>query len=269
MRSALLMLACALALVGCAGHAEPPPAAPRSATVIWAVGDGGVDARASRQVARLVASDGAAHVLYLGDVYEGGTAAEFRRFRRIFAASVDRMWPTPGNHEWPRRASGYDPFWKLPHRYARSAGGWKLVSANSQTPDSRAQLRWLRRQTAGGGDCRIAFWHRPRFNAGEHRDEQRDVARMWDAVAGRAAIVLSGHDHDMQRFKPVSGTTQYVSGAGGKNHYRVRGGDRRLAFSDSTASGALRIELRPGSADLRFVSTSGTVLDHSTVACRG
>ena len=270
-------LACALMLAwvaaGCGGDALPP--ARDGSVVIWAVGDGGVDNDASRAVAGLIERDDPSRVLYLGDVYETGSPEEFATFADVFGPLVKRTWPTPGNHEWPAHADGYDPFWRktlgreLPHAYSRTVAGWKLISANSQTPDDPAQLRWLRDQTAGGGTCRIAFWHRPRFNAGEHRDEQRDVAAMWNAVKGRAAILLSGHDHDMQRFRPIDGTVQYVSGAGGKSHYAVDRSDPRLAFSDSRADGALRIALRPGSADLRFVSTAGDVLDRSTVRCRG
>ena len=73
----------------------------------------------------------------------------------------------------------------------------------------------------------------------------------------------------MQRFKPVKGTVEYVSGAGGKSHYKVDDADPRLAFSDDQSYGALRIALTPGKAELRFVATDGTVLDRSTVTCEG
>jgi len=265
-RPANMILACLAAIVvaGCGGGGS-------AGVVIWAVGDGGSSEESSLRVADLIAADRPAHVIYLGDVYETGTAAEFDTFDEAYGSLVERMWPTPGNHDWPDHEAGYDPFWRdalgesLPYHYERRAGGWELLSANSETP----QLRWLRSQTAGGGNCRIVFWHRPRFNAGRHRDEERDVARMWDAVAGHAAIVLSGHDHDLQRFKPVDGTAQHIAGAGGRGHYDVDETDPRLAFSDDSANGALRITLTPGRADLRFIATDGTVLDTSSVPCQG
>ncbi len=80
--------------------------------------------------------------------------------------------------------------------------------------------------------------------------------------------MLAGHDHNMQRFEPVSGTTEYVAGAGGKTHYPVQADDPRLAFSDDEADGALRIALSPGRAELRFVTADGEVIDRSTVTCR-
>ena len=272
---ALLILACAAALGGC-GDATRVPPDPPGATIVWAVGDGGSSGDAARRVAALIAHDDPDHVIYLGDVYDNGTRAEFEsNFAAVYGVLVDRMWPTPGNHEWPNHAEGYAPFWRevlgerLPYHYAREAGGWQVLSANSETPDDAEQLAWLRRRAAAGGDCRIAFWHRPRVNAGVHRDEAEDVAALWDAVAGRAAIVLSGHDHNLQRFEPVDGTVQYISGAGGRSRYGVDGEDPRLAFSDDGTEGALRIALAPGRAELRFVAADGTVLDRSSVTCEG
>ena len=115
------------------------------------------------------------------------------------------------------------------------------------------------------GTCRLAFWHHPRLNAGKHHDEP-GVAPLWDALRGHATIVVAGHDHNMQRFRPVDGIAQYVSGAGGHGRYRLRD-DRRLAFGNDRDYGALRIELSPGRARLVFVSAAGKILDVSTVRC--
>ena len=109
--------------------------------------------------------------------------------------------------------------------------------------------------------------HRPRFNAGVHEEEERDVNPLWRALRGRAAILLSGHDHDLQRFRRVSGTVQLVIGAGGRERYDVDEGDRRLAFSDDSRDGALRMRLNPGVARLSIVAADGDVLDRSTVRC--
>jgi hypothetical protein len=269
-------LACALVLygaaAGCGATRDAPSPVRSGSVVIWAVGDGGVDNAASRAVVRLIEHDRPARVIYLGDVYEAGTAREFAAFGQIWRPLLKRAWPVPGNHDWPNHRRGYDRFWASVHdraqpaAYTRRVVGWTLIAANSEDLGA-AQRRRLRRQAAGGGNCRIAFWHRPRFNAGEHRDEQGDVDDLWRAIRGRAAILLSGHDHNMQRFKPVGGTVQYVSGAGGKSHYAVDNSDPRLAFSDSRSNGALRLALSRHKAQLRFVSTRGTVLDTSTVTC--
>jgi hypothetical protein len=254
------------------GH-DGPAAAPRSGTIVWAVGDGANGSDEARGVADLIAQDRPRRVLYLGDVYERGTARDFRRrFVTVYGRLARRMAPTPGNHDWPQHAVGYDPYWRkvkgrrLPHHYAFSLGGWRIISLNSETPDDAAQLAYLRRQLKGRR-CVLAFMHRPRFNAGEHRSEQLDVDAIWQELRGRATLLLAGHDHDLQRFKPVDGTTQLVIGAGGRQRYAVDGSDSRLAFSNDSADGALRMQLRPGLARLRIVRADGRVLDRSTVRC--
>src|SRR5918994_6373191 len=161
-----LPLLCALAAGACGDEAPVAPKDPAGATIVWAVGDGGSSGEAATRVASLIAHDDPDRVIYLGDVYDNGTRAEFEtNFAAIYGDLVERMWPTPGNHEWDNRAEGYAPFWRevlgkrLPYHYAREAGGWEVLSVNSETPDDPEQLAWLRRRTAGGGDCRIAFWH--------------------------------------------------------------------------------------------------------------
>jgi hypothetical protein len=258
---------------GCGG--DDTQAASRAGAVVWAVGDGGNGSDEARQVARLIRADRPRRVLYLGDVYETGTAADFReRFASVYGRLVRRMDPTPGNHEWPQHAVGYDPYWRkvkgrrLPYHYAFSVGGWRIVSVNSQTPRDAKQLAFLRRELAGvKRGCAIVFMHRPRFNAGAHRSEERDVDPLWQVLQGRAAILLSGHDHDLQRFRPVGGTTQYVIGAGGRKRYDVDEHDPRLAFSRDSTDGALRLRLKPRIARLSIVAANGHVIDRSTVRC--
>ena len=288
----LALLALVMALAGCGG--ESPPAAPladvaqaRSPApplrlsgaeprVVWAIGDGGTGDRRARSVVERAIRGGADRILYLGDVYERGTAAEFaRNFAPVFRGVLRRTAPTPGNHEWGNRRTGYGPFWRrvrgrrVPAWYAFTVAGWRILSLNSEAGHGRGsdQLQWLERElTRPDGTCRIAFWHRPRLSAGKHGD-QRDVAPLWDALRGRARLVLGGHDHNLQRMRPVDGIVQLVSGAGGRERYQVDEDDPRLAFSDDRSFGGLRMVLRPGRADLAFVEAGGRVLDRSAVAC--
>ena len=92
---------------------------------------------------------------------------------------------------------------------------------------------------------------------------------------GGADIVLSGHDHNYERFAPVSaageqatdGAVQFVVGTGGKS---LRGAGKRAAESEiflSSIDGALELTLYPDRADFRFVSTSDETLDPGSVVC--
>jgi Calcineurin-like phosphoesterase len=249
----------------------------RKHVVAWAVGDGPDGGRDAIAVARLITRANPDRVLYLGDVYEHGTMTEFlHNFDPAYGSIAARTAPTPGNHDWPFHLIGYDPYWQKKHGekvlsyYSFRTGGWQVVSLNSEIDHKAgsAQLTWLRSKVSGKGTCRIAFWHRPRYSAGTVHGDQRDVQPFWDALAGHATIVLTGHEHDMQRFKPRQGITELVSGAGGHRLYPLTRGRRDLAFGNARTFGALRLELTPGVARYRFVTAAGVTLDSGKVLCK-
>jgi hypothetical protein len=253
------------------------PSLDTRSSVVWAVGDAADGSPTSQKVASMVRSRRIDLLLYLGDVYESGTALEYdRNYRPIYGGLGSITAPTIGNHEWPNIATGYVPFWTAvrgtppPLWYAFAASGWQLISLNSNLPTSGDQEDWVHsliQNTPDYGTCRIAFMHHPRYSAGPHGDLTA-LQGIFDELTGHATIALSGHDHDMQRVLPIEGITQYVDGAGGAELYPVNRDDPRLAFFDDTDHGALRIALRPDRSTLTFVDQDGAPLDRSTVACR-
>ncbi len=261
--------------------ARPPagawvPDVRRATATVWAVGDGADGSAGARRLARRIARGPVDRFLYLGDVYghRDGSRESFRRsYEPVYGRLKRRTAPTIGNHEVQRRREGYDAYWRRVHGrlppdyYAFRAAGWQILSLSTETrhgPRS-PQVRWLRGQLRGAGTCRLAFWHRPRWSAGRHGDNA-DVAPLWNALRGRATIVVSGHDHDSQRLRPVGGLTQFVAGAGGREPYRVRR-SRRLPFGNDRRLAALRLRLRAGEARYAFVTADGSVLDSGRIAC--
>ena len=258
------------------GAGRAPAAAPAARAIVWAVGDGADGGAAGRSVAARIAAGRVDKVLYLGDVYEAGTAGDFRKnYATTYGRLAAKTAPTPGNHDWPNHETGYDPYWRralhrtLPDWYTFRAGGWQILSLNSEAPHERGspQERWLRARVRRRGTCRIAFWHRPRYSASTKHGDQADMAPLWNDLRGRASIVLGGHDHDMQRLKPIDGIAEFVSGAGGNERYPLRSSDGRLAFGNDSAYGALRLDLRPGVARYAFITAAGRVLDRGSVRC--
>lgn len=274
MRALALAIAIALSAAGL-GQGTPAQRADPDRAVVWAVGDAGWQSPATRRLAATVRRDSPDRLLYLGDVYELGTAEDFQR-------NYDPLWgplapitdPTPGNHDWGNRFSGYYPYWRArrgrrqPPWSRVELAGWEILDLNSQAAHDPGspQLSWLTRALRGPGECRIAFWHRPRFSAGVHGD-QPDTAPLYRALAGRARVVIGGHDHNLQRMRRRGGIRQYVAGAGGRNRYRIDRGDPGLAWGRDDTEGALRIVLRPGRALLEFRDADGRVLDRSHASC--
>jgi hypothetical protein len=240
---------------------------------LWAVGD--ANPPASKRVARLIRRGDPDRILYLGDVYPTGTRADFTRWAKPFGGLVRKMAPTPGNHEWANAQEGYEPFWREvtgeapPSYYSFRAGGWEILSVNNEDPDWRPAEKWLEEQVRPGGNCRIAFWHRPRYTAGKHEGgELPQVAEFWEAVEGRARLIVNGHDHNSQRLREREGIVELIAGAGGRRLYNVDERNRRLAFSNDKDYAALRLDLRPGRASWRFVAVGGDVLDKGSLRCR-
>ena len=280
-----------------AGEADRPFVAdlPPDHARLWAVGDSADGSRRARRLAGAIPDAGDLEAfLYLGDVYSDGSARDFlRNYEPLYGRLKEVTAPTPGNHEWDNRALGYVPYWSrvrgvpAPAWYAFRAAGWLVLSLNSEVPcqPGSAQHDWLSERLRVCDEPCLAFWHRPRFSAGKHGDNP-DVAPLWDAVRRRASLVLSAHDHNLQRLKPIEGTVQIVAGAGGRSRYELTRSwrrflpwprprplarahrtfeDPRLAFGNDTDDGVLRLDLRPGRIDLAFVATDGRVLDEASV----
>src|ERR687894_2748550 len=124
------------------------PQAQEPATV-WAVGDGADGSAIARRLARRIERSRPEAFLYLGDVYPGGTWADYQRnWRPVYGRLDPITWPTPGNHEWWAREQGYYAYWRK-HRKAKpwqrfSVAGWEILSLNSETDHGPGspQLRW-------------------------------------------------------------------------------------------------------------------------------
>jgi acid phosphatase type 7 len=245
---------------------------PGRRAVLWVVGDAD-DSREAGALAETIARGAPDRLLYLGDVYEWGSPAQFERWNAIWGRFAAITAPTVGNHDWAESGDGYDPYWHgvtgelPPSYYTFRAGGWEVVAVNSETGDE-GQEHWLRDHLrAAAGDCRVVFWHRPRWSAGPRGDQGGSVTELWDSLPGHARLLLSGHEHNLQRLRPVDGVTQLVVGAGGHGHQPVDRSDPRLVWADDRHAGALRLVLEPGRARWSFVAAGGRVLDAGATRC--
>jgi len=270
----LAAVAAALAVAAAASAQDGAPAPPERA-VVWAAGDVATPGVRADRVAALVRRGEPDRFLYLGDVYETGTFEEFRRwYHTRFGRLASITDPTIGNHEWDNRFKGYYRYWygrkgrRLPPWFKTEIAGWEIISLNSQAPhgSQSAQVSWLRSALEAPGDCRIAFWHRPRYSDGAYGGAP-DLNPLWNALSGHARIVLSGHDHNLQRHERQRGLVQYVVGAGGRGRYKLHPGPSTMVWGTDRVDGALRVVLQPGRALLEFRAPGGRLLDRSFERC--
>src|SRR5215210_5477680 len=221
--------------------------------------------------------------LYLGDVYDSGSSTEFLnwyapedsfgRFRLITN-------PTVGNHEYlTADAEGYFDYWdNVPPYYSVDAASWHVISLNSNGPKEAQQQSLRRDLRANPTDCTIAYFHHPLFNIGPQGDsDQTAMKDLWMLLDEQGVdIVLAGHEHNYQRWKPLNAAgeldpnaiTQFVIGTGGHGIQGLAETDSRVAASDATKGdfGALRMELNSGEASFQYITTAGQK-DSGAVAC--
>ena len=187
-----------------------------------------------------------AGVLAVGDLqYE---SAQTRAFALSFGPSWGRLGrlihPVLGNHEYvpPQPTVAYfDYFNGLRHTggvagprptgwYSFDLGNWHLIALNSNCRyvggcgKESPEVRWLKADLAAHPvRCTLAYWHHPRWSSGSHGD-QGQMSRIWKTlVAAKADVVISGHDHDYERFAP-QGRRRQAKRFGGDPGVRRRDG---------------------------------------------
>jgi hypothetical protein len=218
-------------------------------------------------------------IAVLGDaVYDRGTEAEFRDCYS-WAPLRGRTRAALGNHEYfTASAAPARAYFKLPDRgyYDYTLGAWLVVVLNSNCRPAGGcelgspQQRWLAQELAAHPSrCTLAYSHHPRWSSGLHGSDPT-MAALWQTLARRQVdVVLAAHDHDYERFAPISGIRSFVVGTGGSRHYPVL---RRLPASrvvNASTFGVLKLTLRPDAYDWRFVPVAGSSFhDSGTGRCR-
>src|SRR6185295_6038037 len=93
-------------------------------------------------------------VLVTGDLVDGGTAAEYERFRVLIGPLPMPVHVLPGNHD--------DLDWAGPH--TATADGLRIVLCDTQRPgrdDGHLDLDWLAAEIAPDEPTIVAMHHHP------------------------------------------------------------------------------------------------------------
>ena len=236
-------------------------------------------------------------VFTLGDnAYPNGSLGDYLDcFEPTWGRHRGRMHPTIGNHEYHvPHAGAYFAYFgaragePFEGRYSYDIGRWHVVSLNSNCYDGRVindidvnvtsadfggcsqdspQAEWLRKDLARHPSaCTIAMWHHPRFSSG-YQGSFAGLAELWSILVDHGVdVVLSGHDHDYERFAPqladgtrddARGIREFIVGTGGADLRLLRDTEPNSEARQDTTHGVLRLTLRPDDYDWEFVSVPG------------
>jgi hypothetical protein len=251
---------------------------------------------------------GASAVLPLGDnQYDCGTLTQYQQ-------SYDPSWgqqkaitrPASGNHEYKTTcgnqagAGGYYSYFgaaaspldtncvvSCKGYYSYDVGAWHVIVLNSECSQvgvggcqaGSPQEQWLQADLAAHpAACTLAYWHRPYYTSGWSVGdaEMRDI---WaDLYNANADLVLNGHDHDYERFKPqgvnadfdsARGIVEIIVGTGGDSHGGFNGTAANSVIRDGTTYGVLTLTLHASSYNWQFQPDghSGAFTDSGAATC--
>ena len=273
-RAITLVVMGALVLGACGSDDED-----EQGTIVYAVGDAADGGSEATALASYIKDQELDRFFYLGDVYETGTAAEFKRnYDPLYGDLADRTDPVLGNHEYLNRENGYYPYWQgkrgwteeqAKHRsYIDPESGWQVIAYSSET-DPASEARWVAQQVdKQDGTCRIALAHRARYSiADSQHTDNVDQEPVWKALAGRTAINLAAHSHVYGRLAPIDGINVIVSGQGGHDIRELGPQRHRVEAKAAGAPTVTRFMLQPGEAELTQVGMDGKIYDSETFTC--
>jgi len=268
--------------------------------VVAAVGDAGDGTARDRVVSASVAASQASVLLYLGDLYERGTAAEFDfNYGRSslepgggwhWGAMASWTRPTLGNHEGFNIATWRDYWHGIPDWETFVFGGVRFLNLNSECTriggcgTNSAQYRFVQEVLASNTHaCVVAYWHKPVLSAVSDTTAMNPI---WALLADNGGdLVLNGHTHTMQRFHPMNANLQtgrpdshmveLISGAGTHHLTPTVDTDPRSAWQVNRVAGVAYLTLAGGGSgnataiQWHFRNQNGALISgsESSVSC--
>ncbi|MBM7119129.1 metallophosphoesterase [Archangium primigenium] len=265
-----------------------------------AMGDFGTGGSLQSKVLALLGQSSRAgeFLLTLGDnAYSSGTEAEFQSNMFKPMAALLRSTPlftTPGNHEYiTKNAQPYLDNFYLPSNnpagseryYSFDWGPVHFVSLDSNCSSfptaectKALQQAWVKQDLAATRQpWKIVFFHHPVWSSGEHGSStstRNAFASLFEQYG--VDLVLTGHDHNYERSKPMKGSEVAASGTRGIPYLVVGSGGATLrpfgtsqpswsAFRDNTNVGYLDVAVDGGTLTAKFISSSNVVRDSLTL----
>jgi 3',5'-cyclic AMP phosphodiesterase CpdA len=178
-----------------------------------------------------------------------------------------------GNHDYETGRGAYElATLGMPGRYYTRRlgdGEVQLFFLDSKSV-SATQTAWLEQQLSESvATWKIAVFHHPPYTCGGHAGNL-DIARRWVPLFEDYGVqlVLSGHDHNYQRFAARNGVTYVVDGGGAAGLYPLRGcpGSYPPRVRGRVQHGFLYVTATDAQLDVSAVDLRGRAIDHFRIS---
>ncbi|HKP96872.1 MAG TPA: metallophosphoesterase [Fibrobacteria bacterium] len=250
-----------------------------------AIGDFGDNSTEEKDVAALVKSWNPDFIVALGDNNYGGSGDFDVNIGKYYhdyigpyhgsygsGASTNKFWACLGNHDWDAGVSSYTNYFAYPGNeryYDVVVGPVHLFSISSDkresggTSSSSTQAAWLKGKLAAStSPWKIVFFHHSPYSSGTQHGSSSWM--QWPFKDWGANIVLSGHEHNYERFL-VNDFPYIVNGLGGKSTYSFGSSISGSKYRYNGDYGAQLIDATDRSITFKFYTRSGALKDTYTM----
>lgn len=261
-----------------AGFRSAPPHGDVGTVRFIAFGDSGAGNSDQRSVMDQMLTVPFDFMVHLGDLaYDSGRPSELdANYFRVYAPIL-RSFPAyavAGNHDYGTDdAMPLRQAFVLPQNggeagrerwYSFDRGDVHFVALDTERMGAE-QAAWLDQDLNENQlPWKIVIGHRPPFSSGEHGDDA-EYQRLFVPILRSHGVdlVLSGHEHDYERFNPIDGVVYVVSGGGGRGTRSV-GAGRMTAFSEAVLH-FVYVEVTRSMLTLHAIDGVGREFDQAVV----
>lgn len=208
-------------------------------------------------------------VIMMGDnIYGGHKPKDFeRKFETPYKPLLDadvKFYACLGNHDNSDETL-YKPFNMNGQRYYTfKKGDVQFLALDSNYMDP-TQLDWIQQQLReSNAKWKIAFFHHPLYSDGRFHGPDVDLRNQLMPIFEKYGVnvVMSGHDHVYERFKPESGIYFFLVGNSGELRYHnLRHDSDIMAAGFDTDRTFMLVEIAGDKLYFQTITRTGQTVD--------
>lgn len=239
-------------------------------TKFIAFGDSGTGDDAQKKLAKVMELYDFDTIIHTGDIaYSSGTADELQRnFFDIYEPILKMapFYPTPGNHDYlTNDLAPYLARFAKERYYSFDQGPIHFVALDTNTPIYTDEMtKWLDNdlKNVSKDKWTVIFFHHPPYSSGKvHGDNvivQKKLVPIFEKY--KVNLVLSGHEHNYERMKPINGVLYVVTGGGSGVLYQM-GPEREMTEFRTVQTHFMDFNVTKCKLDGQAINVENEVID--------